>query len=246
MIGPSLTVTVFGNGAARYRANSAKLPSLRAAALTILLFGTSINYCAAQAPGAVSRPAAHVYLLRGAFNIFSLGLDQIAARLEQLGIATTVTNYLDWPNLAREASADYQSGRLATIILVGHSSGAVAVTEMAARLSQLGIPVKLAIGLDPSSRVAATGNIDLYLNYYVPGGMGTVVDRGVYFNGTLQNIDVESASVDHFNIDKNSSLQDRVIENIRASLSSSSLDGMKTPTKRKNTTKRNAARKEKS
>ena len=118
---------------------------LRAAGLTSLLLGLLCSISAAQVPN--SKSASHVYLLRGAFNVFSLDMDQIAAKLQRQGIHATVDNYLAWQQLAQEAAAEYKSGRVRTVVLVGHSSGAVAVTSMAARLSQLGVPVKLAIGL---------------------------------------------------------------------------------------------------
>ena len=144
------------------------LRPLWAAALALMLLGLPINVITAQAAAITSSPAAHVYLsLGGAFNIFSLGMDELAAKLERMGIATTVTNYLAWQALADQAAAADKSGRVRMIILVGHSSGATAVTEMAARLSQFGVPVKLAIGLDPTSYEIATGNVDRYVNYYV-------------------------------------------------------------------------------
>ncbi len=195
--------------------------ALRAAALTLLLLGVSLGVSAAgkAAPAAAPRPQNHVYLLRGAFNIFSLGMDEIASRVERMGVATTVTNYLGWESLADEAAAAYKSGRIKNIILVGHSSGATAVTEMAARLGQLGVPVKLAIGLDPTTHMTATGNVARYVNYYVAGGLGTSVDKGKQFTGNLSNVDLErNHDVGHFNIDKSRAVQDLVIKDIRAAL----------------------------
>jgi hypothetical protein len=200
------------------------LRPLWAAALALVLLALPINVITARAATITSSPAAHVYLLRGAFNIFSLGMDELAAKLERMGIPTTVTNYLAWQALADQAAAEYKSGRVRMIILVGHSSGATAVTEMAARLSQFGVPVKLAIGLDPTSYEIATGNVDRYINYYVAHGMGTIVARGSQFSGTLENVDMENnRDIGHFNIDKNQALQERVIGDIRASLSSPDL-----------------------
>ncbi len=200
------------------------LRALWAAALTLMLLGLPMDVIGARAAAITSSPAAHVYLLRGAFNIFSLGMDELAAKLQRMGIATTVTNYLAWQALADQAAAEYKSGRVGTIVLIGHSSGATAVTEMAARLSQLGVPVKLAIGLDPTSHETATGNVDRYVNYYIAHGMGTTVDRGSQFGGTLENVNMENnRDVGHFNIDKNQALQARVIGDIRASLSSPGL-----------------------
>ena len=109
----------------------------RSAVLSLVLLGLSIGISNAQTT-TTSQPREHIYLLRGAFNVFSLGMDQIAAKLQQHGIHATVDNYLAWPNLAERAAAEYRSGRAQTIILVGHSSGAIAVTSMAARLSELG------------------------------------------------------------------------------------------------------------
>lgn len=194
------------------------LLALRAAALTVLLLGLSTVIGVAQ-PTSSPKPHAHVYLLRGAFNVFSLGMDEIAAKLQRLGISNSVNNYLVWPALAEEAIADYKSGRVRTIILVGHSSGASAVTSMAARLSESGVPVKLAIGLDPTSHETATGHVGRYVNYYVANGVGAAVDKGRQFSGVLQNVDVERMpGVGHFNIDKNQALQEKVIREIRAAL----------------------------
>jgi len=191
----------------------------RSAVLSLVLLGLSIGISNAQTT-TTSQPREHVYLLRGAFNVFSLGMDQIAAKLQQHGIHATVDNYLAWPTLAEQAAAEYKSGRAQTIILVGHSSGAIAVTSMAARLSELGVPVKLAIGLDPTSRTTTTGHVDRYINYYVANGFGDPVDRGQGFSGVLQNVDLEHmANVGHFNIDKNNVVQGMVIRDILAAAS---------------------------
>ena len=192
----------------------------RSAVLSLALLGLSIGISNAQTT-TTAQPGDHVYLLRGFANVFSLGMDQIATKLQQRGIHATVDNYLAWPSLAEQAAAEYKSGRVRTIILVGHSSGAIAVTEMAARLSQLGVPVKLAIGLDPTSRMTTTGHVDRYINYYIAHGFGDPVDRGQGFSGVLQNVDLEHMSnVSHFNIDKNNVLQSMVIRDILAAVSS--------------------------
>lgn len=190
---------------------------LQAAAVLLCLQAT----VAGAAPHTRMRSIAHahVFLLRGAFNIFSLGMDAMAARLRGPGVAATVANYLSWPSLANEAVAEYKSGRTRTIIIVGHSSGATSVTEMAARLGQFGVPVKLAIGLDPTSPMTAAGHVDRYINYYIANGLGKAVRPGPDFNGDIENVDVErDAALNHFNIDKDRALQDQVLREIRAAL----------------------------
>ena len=192
----------------------------RSAVLSLIVLGLSIGTSNAQTTTTL-QPREHVYLLRGFANVFSLGMDQIAAKLQQQGMHATVDNYLAWPTLAKQAAAEYKGGQTRTIILVGHSSGATAVTEMAARLSQLGVPVKLAIELDPTSRMTTTGHVDRYINYYLANGFGDPVDKGQSFSGVLQNVDLEHMSnVSHFNIDKNNVLQSMVIRDILAAVSS--------------------------
>src|SRR5260221_7106557 len=83
------------------------LRPLRAAAMTILLLVVPVGAGTANAT-ATAAPAtgAHVYLLRGVLNIFSLGLDDIAAKLERQGIPVTIANFVSWSSLADEAAAE--------------------------------------------------------------------------------------------------------------------------------------------
>jgi hypothetical protein len=168
-------------------------------------------------PAAAPANGAHVYLLRGVLNVFSLGLDGIAARLEAQGIPVTITNYLGWASVADEAAADYRSGRVKTIILVGHSSGATVLPDMVARLDQLGAPVKLAIGLDSVFKTSLSGRVGRYVNYYIGNGNGEPVARTGQLHGTLENVNVQNIpGVGHVTIDKSEIMQRRVIGDIDA------------------------------
>ena len=196
---------------------------LLAFALALMLLGPTVAVSSAETSAAkphetpAAKPRTHVYLLRGAFNIFSLGMDELADKLQRYGIYATVNNHVFWSSLAEEAATDYKAGRIKAIIIVGHSSGATAVTEMVARLGELGVPVKLAIGLDPTSREVASGHVDRYINYYIASGLGAPVIRGKGFTGALENVDVEKdPALGHFTIDKNEALQQRLISQIRA------------------------------
>jgi hypothetical protein len=185
-----------------------------ATAVTLLL---ALPIGAAMAAPQSSGTGAHVYLLRGVLNIFSMGLDDIAARLEQKGIPATVANYLSWSSLADEAAAEYKSGKARTIILVGHSSGATALPDMVARLDQLGAPVRLAIGLDSVFRTSLEGRVGRYINYYVANGAGEPVAKTKRLHGSLENIDVQKVpGVGHLTIDKNLVMQQKVISAIEA------------------------------
>jgi hypothetical protein len=196
------------------------LRPLRAAAMTVLLLVVPIGAGAANATAPTAPAAgAHVYLLRGVLNIFSLGLDDIAAKLERQGIPVTIANFVSWSSLADEAAAEYRSGKTRTIILVGHSSGATALPDMVAKLGQLGVPVKLAIGLDSVFRTKLAGNAERYINFYVASGVGEPVTRTKDFRGALENVDVQAVpGVGHLSIDKNQIMQQKVINAIDAAV----------------------------
>ncbi|MCA6108930.1 hypothetical protein [Bradyrhizobium cenepequi] len=194
-------------------------PRLRAIA-TALLLVLPIAASPAQAAtesAAARGSTAHVYLLRGVLNIFSLGLDEIAAKLQAQGMRVTITNYVFWSSLADEAAAEYRSGKIKTVILVGHSSGATSLPDMVARLDQLGVPVKLAIGLDSVFHTSLSGRVGRYINFYVANGAGTPVDRARGLQGKLENVNVQSVpGVGHLTIDKSQIMQQKVIAEIDA------------------------------
>ena len=193
------------------------LRSLRLVGVASLLLIVPAGMSASQAAPTAPANGAHVYLLRGVLNVFSLGLDGIAARLEAQGIPVTITNYLGWAAVADEAAADYRSGRVKTIILVGHSSGATVLPDMVARLDQAGAPVKLAIGLDSVFKTSLSGRVGRYVNYYIGNGNGEPVTPTKGLHGTLQNVNVQNVpGVGHITIEKSEIMQRRVIGDIDA------------------------------
>jgi hypothetical protein len=182
---------------------------LAAVALLVLALPAASTARAQPANGA------KVYMLRGLLNIFSLGLDGIAAKLEAQGIPVDVTNYLGWAAVADEAAADYRSGKVRTVILVGHSSGATVLPDMVERLNQLGVPVKLVIGLDSVFRTSLSGRVGRYVNYYIGNGNGEPVARARGMQGELDNVNVQNVpGVGHITIEKNQIMQRRVIADI--------------------------------
>jgi len=192
------------------------LRPLQAVAVTLLLLLTLPGGARANASVPASGGAgAHVYMLRGILNIFSLGLDEIATKLQAQGIPVTVVNYLAWSSLADEAAAEYRSGRIRTIILVGHSSGATVLPDMVARLDQLGAPVRLAIGLDSVFRTSLSGRVGRYINFYIANGNGEPVAPTRQLRGALENVNVQNVpGVGHITIDKNEIIQRKVISAI--------------------------------
>jgi hypothetical protein len=190
--------------------------SLRFAVLALLVVFPMAGSPARAAVSANGASTTHVYLLRGVLNIFSLGLDEIAAKLRAQGINVTIANYLLWRSLADEAAAEYRSGRTRTIVLVGHSSGATSLPDMVARLDQLGAPVKLAIGLDSVFKTSLSGRVGRYVNYYVANGNGEPVKPTKGLHGKLENVDVGRMGMAHLTIDKSEIMQRKVISAIDA------------------------------
>ena len=177
-----------------------------------LLVGIAVAFGASAAQ---PQPRAHVYLLRGLFNVFSLGMDSLTEELKRRGVDATVHGYGEWQTLADKAAANYKAGKEAPIILIGHSLGADPVMEMAAYLGRKGVPVALVVPFDGTKSFAASDNVGRVLNLtqrdyaYMRGGPG--------FHGTLANVDVSSdPSIDHINIDKSPRLHERVVAEVLA------------------------------
>jgi hypothetical protein len=159
----------------------------------------SIFVVMSSAALAAPERGAKVYLLRGFLNVFSLGLDELSAKIEQRGIRSEVYNHTSWNRLAGEIAGEYKSGQTRPIILIGHSAGGSSVVDLAAALGQAGVPVALAVTLDISSRPVA-GRVGTFLNLYSSTGALTA---GPGFHGRLVNTDMgKDPLVGHFTIDK--------------------------------------------
>jgi hypothetical protein len=170
-------------------------------ALTMLGLGTSPSKAESRA---------HVYLLRGLMNIFSLGMDSLAQEIQHRGIYATVHNYSEWQALADHAAAAYRAGKEGPIIIIGHSLGGDAVMEMSAYLGRKGIPVALAVPFDAKQSYATPSNVGRLLNL-THQGYG-YMSRGPGFQGSLANVDVsKDTSIDHLNIDKSPRLHSQVL-----------------------------------
>src|SRR5262249_49481993 len=186
--------------------------SWRLTAISILIIGIMLAF--GTNPGrAESR--AHVYLLRGLMNIFSLGMDTLTEQLNRHGVYATVHGYSEWQALADRAAADFKAGKEGPIILIGHSLGADAVMEMAAYLGRKGIPVALVVPFDGTQSLAASDNVARVLN--LTQRNYAYMRRGPGFKGTLANVDVSSdPNIDHINIDKSRRLHARVVSEVLA------------------------------
>ena len=179
---------------------------------TVLLVSATAQSATEAAP---AKRAGHVYLMRGIFNVFSLGMDQMAYKLQAAGVAATVANHTSWRSMADDMIANYRSGNREPIILMGHSAGADATISIARRLEQASVPVALIVNFDPVSPDPVPPNVKSVVNYYVPAGWGAAVAADKRFKGQLANVN-ENGTTNHFSIDKDDNLQRQAIARVMA------------------------------
>jgi hypothetical protein len=156
----------------------------------------------------------HVYLLRGLLNIFSLGMDDLAAKIQAKGISASVHNHSEWQGLADEIAAKYKARAHGPIVLVGHSLGADAVMFMAEYLGKKGVPVALVVPFDGTGSFAASSNVSQVYN--LTQRDYAYMRKGAGFRGTLNNVDVSGQGYGHIDIDKSARLHALVLGRIQS------------------------------
>ncbi len=186
-----------------------------AAVLLILCSLVLATFAGSSSAEAAPRRPGKVYLYRGLMNVFSLGMDQIAYKLQAAGVDTSVSNHTLWSSEANDMIARWQAGNREPIILMGHSAGADATISVARKLAQYKIPVALIVNFDPVAPDAVPNNVKQIVNYYVPAGWGRAVSADARFKGKLANVN-ESSTTNHFAIDKDDTLQRQAIARVLA------------------------------
>ena len=139
----------------------------RALALVVCAFLAWPNQSYARSradTGSKSSGGSHLYVLLGLGNN-SPGLSEFGNRMGQRGIPTTIRNHGDWPALAQDAIQQYRSGRLRSIMIIGHSLGGSAAVQMAAELGRAGVPVQLVVTLDPVGAAQVSSNVRRSVNF---------------------------------------------------------------------------------
>ena len=160
-------------------------------------------------------PHEKVFLLRGFTNVLSPGIDQLAQELKERNIDTEVANHVFAVPLANEAIDDCRSGRVSTVVLVGHSFGATGALMMADRMQKAGLHVALIVTLDPVIKGSVPANVHRLENYYLSNGIGTTMQPGDHFHGMLSNVDLKSnPDVGHVSVTTLPSMQKQVMHDI--------------------------------
>jgi hypothetical protein len=152
-----------------------------------------------------------VYLLRGFLNVFSLGMDDLAAKLQADGISATVMNHADADFAASRIVTTFNAGDHGPIVLIGHSLGADAIVDLANALARYNIPIALLVLFDGTEAHQIPANVATAINYTkhfmiapAPGSRGVV-----------SNVDLSAdPGIDHLNIDTMPSLQAQTVNDV--------------------------------
>jgi hypothetical protein len=158
-------------------------------------------------------PPPRIYLMRGLANVFSQGMDHLADKLMARGYQATVHPYGDWSAIAADILARQRaSGGRFQAVVVGHSLGANAVTDLVNAVGAAGGTVALAVTFDPTVPQPVSGGARRYINLFQSNnGWGTTVTAAPGFSGRIQNFDLRNQPLTHFNIDKDPRLHAQVI-----------------------------------
>lgn len=188
-------------------------------AATLLLEAQFISadrsHAQSAASGAGAPEQAQIYLLRGLFGIYSLGMDSLAAKLKQQGNAAAVWNWTDAPLITDRIITSHRQGDTAHIVLIGHSLGSNAVIQIADRLKIENIPVDLVVTFDVTEELTVPNNVARFINFYQRNGFGRAAKAEPGFQGEFGNIDLTSqTSLNHGNIDEAQQLQSFVMERV--------------------------------
>ncbi len=195
--------------------------------LAVVMLATLVAGCGndvavqALAPaGREARLPGHVYLFWGlAGEIFSRGLDGLAAKIRRRGVGASAHSMTETGSVAADIVRRYRSDPTsAPVMLLGHSSGGDAIIAIAERLRAEGVPVALAFGFDPTPIAGSVpSNVDIFINLYqatnLIGGGAAVAGRG--FRGRLINVDLrERREIVHITLDKSPVIHDLVVDKV--------------------------------
>jgi hypothetical protein len=187
---------------------------------------TAAAFAVAAIAGAWVAPAKaeEVYVIRGAFNVFSEGMNQMTRQLQSRGVNAKAYSNGSWSGLADSIIKRNKSGEVSyPIVIMGHSVGGQEAPQMANKLAKAGIPVALVVGFDPGFAPPPpfTAGSPKVVNFWIAGSArGNPYKASGGFNGSITNIDIKSFApgVDHVAIDKDSRIQQRAVSLVLAAV----------------------------
>ncbi len=207
--------------------------AISALTICILLAGcasttpNSPNSADTTAPSTVS---GEVYLLRGLFNVFSLGMDEMGEMLRQQGVEASVHSGPSWPYLGKLINQHRGAGQSqGPLVISGHSYGADDAIRLARILEEHEVEVTALVLVDPTTPPKVPANVKLCVNFYrsspttdwMPWLRGVPVETEsedtLVLNRDLRASQNHSAlveEVNHFNIEEHPEIQKMVVDEI--------------------------------
>jgi len=179
----------------------------------------------ALAKSRVPKLPGKVLLVRGAFNVFSLGLDDLAQKLVSRGLDVQVTSASQSSSAASKIRYEYRTNpATGPIVIIGHSLGAKLAPRLAADMQRSGVPVKLIVILDAPEKIWIPANVERCVNIYQSIPIGLVRGYPASAEGRstdLINVDIAklqgdhpSLAVNHFNIEAIDWIHDAVVQEV--------------------------------
>ncbi len=182
-------------------------------AVTCLALGTIAVLAApaaAHAQGTPQRRPGKVLIIRGAFTVFSLGLDTLGDQLKEQGLDVTVIPAFMATSATEELVEAYRQ-RPQPIVIIGHSKGGLLAPQCAEQLAKSRIPVPLVVVVDNPHRATVPANVERCVNFYQTNFLGVVqgaLMKAESSKTELLNVNIdqlpqrdEGGYIDHFNID---------------------------------------------
>jgi hypothetical protein len=156
-----------------------------------------------------------IYLLRGLFGVFSLGMDKLSAKLKEKGYEPRLIGWEQWPLAENEILTGHRNGDPGPIVLIGHSLGADSTIQLASNIGQANITVDLIVTFDSTQAVEVPANVAHFINFYLNDGLGKAAIPSQGFHGELNNFDLTAnRDLDHLNFDDADGLQAIVMDKI--------------------------------
>lgn len=192
-------------------------------ALALLLIVLITN--SALASGRHPERRGKVIIIRGAFTVFSLGMNTLGKKLEQHGLDVQVIADISARRVASELKSEYRKhGNVGPIVFIGHSRGAELGPKQARYLGQYDIPVKLVVMVDAVHQTSIPANVERCVNLYHDKALSLVHGvpaRPESRKTKMMNVDIDKlssrqrgGSINHFNIDASPWIHDLVIREV--------------------------------
>ncbi len=166
-----------------------------------------------------------VIIIRGAFTVFSLGMNELGEKLAQYGLDVEVVADISAGRAASKLKSEYRRRQdIGPIVFIGHSRGAELGPKEARYLQRYKIPVKLIVMVDAVHETTIPSNVERCVNLYHNNSLGVlhgVPARAESRNTQMVNTDIgklrtrnQGGSINHFNIDASPWIHDLVVAEV--------------------------------